>query len=53
MCVHYIGIGSNGCFMIDIALTSGHYRMDIISGMGHPRSDLVVLLVLCIVAYNI
>jgi hypothetical protein len=51
--VHYIGLGSNGCFMIDIALTSGHYRMDIISGMGHLRSDSVVLLVLCIVAYNI
>jgi hypothetical protein len=30
----------------------GHYRTDIISGVGHPRSDSVVLLVLCMVVYN-
>jgi hypothetical protein len=53
MCVHYIGFGSNGCFMANTALTSGHHRMNIISGMGHPGSDSVMLLVLCIVAYNI
>jgi hypothetical protein len=41
------GFGSNGfvtkmqSFPID-----GHYRMDVISGVGHPRSDLVVPLVL-------
>jgi hypothetical protein len=27
--------------------------MNIISGVGHPRSDLVVSLVLCMVACNI
>jgi hypothetical protein len=31
-------------------LVDGHYRMDIISGVGYPRSDSVVLLVLCMVA---
>jgi hypothetical protein len=31
----------------------GHYRVDIISGVGHPRLDVVVLLVLYTVAYNI
>ena len=47
----YMGFGSNGfvtktqSFPMD-----GHYKMDIISGVGHPRSDLVVLLVLCTVA---
>jgi hypothetical protein len=46
-------LGSNGRFMADTALTSYYYRMDIISGMSHPRSDLIVLLVLCMVAYNI
>jgi hypothetical protein len=34
------------------ALMSGHYRTNIISGVGHPRSDLVVPLVLCTVACN-
>ena len=32
---------------------AGHYKMDIISGVGHPRSDSVVLLMLRTVAYNI
>ena len=48
-----MGLGSNGCFMAGIALTSGHYRMNIISGVGHLRLDSVVPLVLYIVAYNI
>jgi hypothetical protein len=52
-CVYYIGLGSDGCFMASAALTTGHYRMNIISGVGHPRSDLVVPLVLCMVVYNI
>jgi hypothetical protein len=53
MCVCYMGLGSNGCFMASVALTGGHYRTDIISGVGHLRSDLVVPLMLCMVAYNI
>ena len=40
-------------FVAGIALTGGHYRTDIISGVGHPRSDLVVPLMLCIVACDI
>jgi hypothetical protein len=52
-CVCYMCLGSNGCFMADAALTNCHYRMDIISGVGHLRSDSIVLLVLCTVAYNI
>ena len=31
---------------------NGHYKIDIISGVGHPRSDSVVLLMLCMVACN-
>jgi hypothetical protein len=38
----YTDLGSNGC-----------YRTNIISGVTHLRSNLVVLLVLCMVAYNI
>jgi hypothetical protein len=44
------GFGSNGFvtkmqpFPMD-----DHYRTDIINGVGHPRSDSVVLLVLCMV----
>jgi hypothetical protein len=34
-------------------VTDGHHRTYIISGVGHPRSDLVVLLMICSVAYNI
>jgi hypothetical protein len=30
----------------------GHFRTYIISGVGHPRSDLVVPLMLWTVAYN-
>jgi hypothetical protein len=36
----------------DAALKGGHYRTDIISGVGHLRSDSVVPLVLCMVACN-
>jgi hypothetical protein len=39
-------------FVAGIALMGSHYRMDIISGVSHPRSDSVLLLVLCIVVYN-
>jgi hypothetical protein len=28
-----------------------HYRTDVISGVGHPRSDSIMLLVLCMVCY--
>ena len=51
-CVHYTGLGSNGCFVAGATLMGDHYRMDIISGVGHPRSDSVMLLVLCVVACN-
>jgi hypothetical protein len=39
--------------MVNPALTGGHYRMDIISSVGHPRSDLVMPLVLCDKCQNI
>jgi hypothetical protein len=41
------GFGSNG-FVIKTQPfpMDGHYRTDVISGVGHPRSDLVVPLVL-------
>jgi hypothetical protein len=39
--------------MAGVALMGGHYRKDIISGVGHPRSDLVMPLVLCTIVYNI
>jgi hypothetical protein len=48
-----MGLGFNGCFMAGVVLTGGHYRMKIISGVGHSRLDSVVPLVLCTVAYNI
>ena len=35
-----------------VALKARHYRTDIISGVGNPRSDLVMPLVLCMVACN-
>jgi hypothetical protein len=52
-CVCYIGLGSNGYFMADATLTISHYRTAIISGVGHPKSDSIELLVLCMVACNI
>jgi hypothetical protein len=44
------GFGSND-FVIKMQSfpIDGHYRMNVISGVGHPRSDSVVLLVLCMV----
>jgi hypothetical protein len=49
----YMGLVSNGCFVADAALTDDHYKMDIISSVGYPRSNSVVPPVLCTVAYNI
>jgi hypothetical protein len=51
--VYYMGPGSNSCFVTGVALMGGHYRTDIINGIGYPRSDSVLPLVLCTVAYNI
>jgi hypothetical protein len=51
-CVCYMGLGSKDCFVTDVVLMGGHYRTDIISGIGHSRSESVVPLVLCMVAYN-
>jgi hypothetical protein len=52
MCV-YEGFGSNG-FVSNVQSfpMDGHYRTDLISDVGHLRSDSVVPLVLCIVACN-
>ena len=52
-CMYYMSLGSNACFVIGTFLMDGHYRIDIISGVGHSRSDLVVSLMLCTIAYNI
>ena len=52
-CVYYIGLGSNGCFAVGGALTVGHYRTYIISGVGHLRSDSIVPLMLWMVVNNI
>jgi hypothetical protein len=52
-CVYYMDLGSNSCSMASAALMGGHYKMNIINGVGHLRSDSVVLLVLCMVTYNI
>jgi hypothetical protein len=38
--------------MAGATLMGDHYKMDIISGVGHLRSDSVVLLVLCTVVCN-
>jgi hypothetical protein len=40
-------------FVTSAALMGSHYKTNIISSVGHPRSDLVVPLVLCMVVYNI
>jgi hypothetical protein len=52
MCV-CVGFGSNG-FVTKVQSfpKDGCYRIDIISGMGHLRSDSIVLLMLCTIAYN-
>jgi hypothetical protein len=52
-CVCYMGLRSNGCFMASEAVIGGHYKTDIISSVGDLKSDSVVPLVLCTVAYNI
>jgi hypothetical protein len=39
-------------FEASAALKGGLYRMDIISGVGRSRSDLVVPLMFCTIAYN-
>ena len=52
-CVYYMGLRSNGYFMVGTALTGNHYRTDIISSVGQPRSNSIVLLVLCTIMYNI
>ena len=39
-------------FLAGVALKGSHYRTNIISGVGYLSSDLVVLLVLCMVACN-
>jgi hypothetical protein len=46
-----VGFGSNG-FMNKVKPfpMNGHYKTNIISGVGHSRADLVVLLVLYTVA---
>jgi hypothetical protein len=51
-CVYYMSLGSNGYFVIGASLTTDHYRIDIISSVDYPSSDLIVPLVLCMVAYN-
>jgi hypothetical protein len=53
MCVLYGGFGLNG-FVTKVQPfpMDSHYKMDIISGVGHPRSDSIVPLVLCKVACN-
>ena len=48
-CVYYIGLRFNGYFVASVALIDSHYRMNIISGMGHSRLDSVLPLVLCTV----
>jgi hypothetical protein len=49
----YEGFGSNG-FVTKVQHfpMDGYYRTNIISGVGHLRSDLVVLLVLCTITCN-
>ena len=51
-CVYYIGLRSNGCFVIGATLMGGHYMTYIISGVAHSRSNLVVPLVLWTIAFN-
>ena len=52
-CVCYMGLGSNGYFMAGTVLMGGYYKIDIISDVGHPRLDSVILQVLRTIAYNI
>ena len=48
-----MGLGCNGCFVTGAGLMDGHYRMDIISGVAHLKSDSIMPVMLCTVAYNI
>ena len=52
-CVCYIGLGFNGCFVTNAGLVGSHYRTYIINGVGHPRLDSIMPLILWMVAYNI
>jgi hypothetical protein len=52
ICVCYMGLGYNSCFVAGAALMGSHYKTDIISNVGHPRSNLIMLLVLCMIACN-
>jgi hypothetical protein len=51
-CVCYMSLGSNGLFVTNAALKGSHYRMDIISNVGHRRLDSVGPLVLCMLMCN-
>ena len=50
-CVLYAGFGYNG-FMTKAQPINGHYKTNIINGVGHPRSDSVMPLELCTVVCN-
>ena len=54
VCVLGGGFGSNS-FVTKAQLfpMDGYYKMNIISSVGHPRTNLVVLLMLCTVVCNI
>ena len=39
-------------FAAGVALNGNHYRTNIINGVGHPRSDSIVPVVLCMVGCN-
>jgi hypothetical protein len=49
----YMGLKSNDFFVTGSTLMGSHYSTYIISGLGYPRSESVMLLVLWMVAYNI
>jgi hypothetical protein len=40
------GFGSNGFVTNDVTISNGYYRTDVISGVGHPRLDSIVPLML-------
>jgi hypothetical protein len=48
-----MGLRSNGCFVISVALMGSHYKTYVISSVCHSRLDSIRLLVLWTVAYNI
>jgi hypothetical protein len=51
MCDLY-GLWIQWLFVAIAALMGDHYKIDVISGVGHPRSDSIVPLVLRMVACN-